>query len=131
MSDGEVDEYLPLPNSIGHPWISVGTSRVLLESQEDIYLARFYFELWNGPPPPLDSADWPINEDIVLYLPSGRIAVYEFTSAQQDVFNVEGSGHYHVRLAWRAGTHDFEVVKPQAFALVQFWVADAGSEPAE
>jgi hypothetical protein len=121
LHDGEVDENPPTPHQIGHPWLSVGTAYVLLESAEDISKARFRFELWDAPPPL--EADWPANEVVTLSLPSGRLSVHQIAAGSvHDVFDLGGPGRYQVRLAWREGGEwDPEVVRPQAGLLAQFW----------
>jgi hypothetical protein len=117
-----VDEDPPTPRQIGHPWLSVGTAYVLLESAKDISMARFRLELWDALPPPLD-ADWPASEIVTLSLPSGRLGVHQIAAGTLfDVFDVGGPGRYQVRLAWREGGEwDPEVVRPQAWLLAQFW----------
>ena len=127
MYDCESDEEVPTPRTVGHPWLSVGTSRVMLESADDIGWVRFRFELWDGWPSH-NQALWPLSEVIGLYLPSGRLGVSEFTSFVKDVFHVPGPGRYRVRLAWRAGERDPEFTKPEAFALAQFW-AETADQP--
>ena len=122
LQDRAADESPPTPHQVGHPWISAGTSYVLLESAEDITMARLRFELWDEQPPPLDQADWPVSEVVRLYLPSGSLAVHEITDYQPDVFDVGAPGPYLVRLAWRPGERwDPEVVKPEKVLLAQFW----------
>lgn len=124
VTDHEAEEALPTPSQVGHRWVSAGTSAVLLQSVEDIWRARFYFESWDGQPAPLDEAEWPVIEVIGLFLPSGNLAVDQFArGAVWDVFDVGGPGHYRVRLAWCPldWQPDGDPLEPQAFASLQFW----------
>ena len=122
VTDEEAEEALPLP--YGH--ISVGTSAVLFRSLEDIWQAQFVFESWDGEPGSPDESEWPDIQVVSLYLPSGHLAVDQFTrGAVSDVFDARGSGHFRVRVAWRElrWRPDTDLVDPQAFALLQFWPA--------
>lgn len=124
LYDCESDEEVPTPRIVGHPWLSVGVSRVMLESADDIPKVRFCFEWWDGRPP-FDPAAWPLSEVVGLYLPSGRLGVSEFTGHVNDVFQIPVPGRYRLRLAWRAGARDPEFTRPEAFALAQFWAETA------
>jgi len=127
VCDGASDESPPpAPRHVGHPWLSVGTSMVYFEAAEDIYKARVRFESWDAPPPP-DDAAWPVSEVVELSLPSGALGVDQITAgSRSNVFVVGGPGRYGARLAWRDGELDLDCVKPEAFALAQFWPAVAG-----
>jgi len=128
LSDSAWDEELPpAPHRIGHPWLSVGTSVVCFEADEDIIEARVRFESWDGPPPPLDDATWPDSTVVELSLPTGALSVDQLTGgAMQDVFVVGGPGRYGARLAWREGELDLAGAgQPEAFALAQFWPVEA------
>ena len=124
LYDSESDEDVPLPGTSGHSWLSVGTSRLLMVTPDDVAGALFRFELWDGHPPPLDQTAWPLAEVVELFLPSGRIGVYEPMGYIADVFEVNASGLYHVRLAWRAGDRDPKL-RWKASALAQFWLDTA------
>ncbi|GLZ01015.1 hypothetical protein [Actinoplanes sp. NBRC 103695] len=118
---GEVDEDLPTPSQIGHPWLSAGTSSVLLQSAEDIGQAQFRFELWDGAPPQL-GADWPHSEVVTLVLTDGGLNVDQIDAGSvHDVFDVGEPGRYRVRLAWREADWDPMAEGPQAWLLAQFW----------
>lgn len=121
LHDSEADEHLEPPYAVGHPWISLGTSRVLLHASEDIYKVRFRFELWDGQPPPADEREWPINEVVDILLPSGVIGIDNFDFTQESVFDVDRPGRYRLRLGWRAAEWDPDGHRAQAFALAQFW----------
>jgi hypothetical protein len=121
LCDSESGEYVEPPYGEGQPWISVGTSRLLLNSGEDIYKVRFLFELWDGQPPAVDENEWPRSELVSIYLPSGRVGVENPQFQEGIVFDVDRPGRYHLRLGWRPAEWDREGHEPQAFALAQFW----------
>ncbi|GIM92220.1 hypothetical protein [Paractinoplanes toevensis] len=124
LFDHEAQENLLRPDEVGHTWLSAGSSSVLLQSPDDIYLARFAFEFWDGPPAPLDVVDWPLSEVIPLFLPSGLLGVEAPTvGGQAEVFDVGEFQHYRVQAGWRAIPWDPNAVdEPQAYAVFQFWV---------
>jgi len=127
LCDGASGESRPFPRHFGHAWLGVGTSMVYFEAAGDIYKVRVRFESWDAPAPPLDEATWPVNEVVELSLPSGVLSVDQLTAGSlPDVFTVGTLGRYGARLAWRDGEEDLDCVKPEAFALAQFWPAVAG-----
>lgn len=128
LSDHEAQEHLLNPDEIGHSWLKVGTSSVLLRSPDDIFRARFIFEFWDGPPPALDVVEWPLRKVVPLFLPSGLLGVEAPTvGGQAEVFDVGEFQHYRLQLGWRTVPQNPDGVdEPQAYATFQFWVDDAG-----
>jgi hypothetical protein len=122
VHDSAVMEDPPIPHKIGHPWLSVGTSYLLFESAEDIYLARLKFELRDEQPYPLQQPQWPQSESARMQLPSGDLSVHQITAGSlRDVFRVGEPGRYAVRLAWRHDASVTDRLAPQTFVLAQFW----------
>ncbi|GIF06968.1 hypothetical protein [Actinoplanes siamensis] len=125
LTDQFAQEALPVPRAIGHPWLSVGTSAVLLESAEDIWRAQFNFELWDERPSSIE-LEWPGSEIVRLYLPSGVLDVDQLTGGMlMNAFDLGADGHYQVRIAWRPLDRkpEDDVLEPQASVLFQFWRA--------
>ncbi|AUH38890.1 hypothetical protein [Streptomyces sp. CMB-StM0423] len=109
LADAAADEDLPeagRPN----PWLGVGESVLVFESEEDLVRARLRIELWDGPAE-VGKGQWPDTVETGWTLPSGVLSLDELTAgAVPDVFEVP-AGKYRMRLGWRA----------EGAALVQLW----------
>ncbi|MGW0754501.1 hypothetical protein [Streptomyces sp. NPDC002587] len=104
--------------------VAANATMLYVQTPEDVLDTRLRLEAWDGPAG-VPSGEWPVQAEMVMDLPSGRLLVDEIAAGgRSGVFDLPAAGRWRVRASWRPGALDeADSGEPEGWALVQFWPA--------